>query len=646
MKERSMKSISSVGLTFLLLVFAVTIPSGDLMGQYAGSERCLLCHNGVDASDRLSWRNTFHHLAYADPDTLPGVVPDTYFQSGTNLQTDTDFSQYDPAPVLGYDPADPGDPTDMSSGYQVTIGNITYTVNRTHGGNGWGQLFHTKIGNSNYVLPVQYNLATDDWVAYHAEDWYDGSNQPIYDSSATLEDEIDKPDASERRCDGCHTTGFKITWNATGDSAYVAMCVEEGVGCEICHGPLDDGFGHGPKPSDLENTERANEVCGQCHNRGTSVDQLGPEPFEYPWNSISNLFVPGDSLDAFFIAANPIDHPEYFWPDDVNSSQYRQQFLDLYKSIKPLSSMGEVRCYNCHNPHGTDNEYDIVKKMVFVDGPDTLVVPVDENNNTLCLSCHSTREEFTGITREMVAEYETNIDSISAVVTAHTHHPYDPEDSDETNGASRCSRCHMPPIAILATEYDLHSHVFKPIPPENTINTQAEGGMPSSCAVSCHRNPLYTNIPDWGLVDGTLGDWTEPADVALATLQMLYYGPNGLWWQTGTGIGDNETGGRHLPRAYTLSQNYPNPFNPSTTITFSAPANRVEENGTVAVTLCVYSLRGALVKTLLDGGITPGKHSIHWNGRSDRGEKVSSGIYLYRLEAGDFSSTRKMVVVK
>jgi hypothetical protein len=98
-----------------------------------------------------------------------------------------------------------------------------------------------------------------------------------------------------------------------------------------------------------------------------------------------------------------------------------------------------------------------------------------------------------------------------------------------------------------------------------------------------------------------------------------------------------------LPRAISLNQNVPNPFNPSTTISFDIP-------GTVgtkqAVNLTVYDLRGRRVRTLMDVEVDPGSHEIHWDGRNDRSEAVSSGIYLYTLISGGEAFTRKMTVLK
>ncbi len=111
---------------------------------------------------------------------------------------------------------------------------------------------------------------------------------------------------------------------------------------------------------------------------------------------------------------------------------------------------------------------------------------------------------------------------------------------------------------------------------------------------------------------------------------------------TQVGIGDR--GDRSgIPRSLSLFQNYPNPFNPSTTIAFEVPVSSGMAN---PVSLTIYDLRGRRVRSLLDSTIEPGFHQIHWNGRNDRGERVSSGIYLYTLIASEKTITRKMMVLK
>ncbi len=88
-----------------------------------------------------------------------------------------------------------------------------------------------------------------------------------------------------------------------------------------------------------------------------------------------------------------------------------------------------------------------------------------------------------------------------------------------------------------------------------------------------------------------------------------------------------------------LSQNWPNPFNPLTTIRFG-----LERPGEVK--LRIYDVRGALVRTLVDGRLGEGSHEATWNGTDDNGEYVSSGVYFCRMTAGEQALTRKMILLR
>ena len=96
-----------------------------------------------------------------------------------------------------------------------------------------------------------------------------------------------------------------------------------------------------------------------------------------------------------------------------------------------------------------------------------------------------------------------------------------------------------------------------------------------------------------------------------------------------------------LPKAFALSQNFPNPFNPSTTIAFDIP-----EGKEVSVRLNVYNMRGQLVRTLVNELKSEGSYQIQWDGTDNYGRRVSSGVYFYRITTGEFSQTRKMVILK
>jgi hypothetical protein len=94
-----------------------------------------------------------------------------------------------------------------------------------------------------------------------------------------------------------------------------------------------------------------------------------------------------------------------------------------------------------------------------------------------------------------------------------------------------------------------------------------------------------------------------------------------------------------IPFTYTLYNAYPNPFNPVTTIRYDIP-----EDGFVNIT--IYDLVGRQVKALLNSSQTAGHRSIQWNATNNAGQQVPAGVYLYRIEAGEFRQTKKMVLLK
>jgi len=122
------------------------------------------------------------------------------------------------------------------------------------------------------------------------------------------------------------------------------------------------------------------------------------------------------------------------------------------------------------------------------------------------------------------------------------------------------------------------------------------------------------------------------------TVNAGYKNPQRRWDSTQivlsppTGIDDQESGTPGA--AFRLDQNYPNPFNPSSTIDFAIPHSAF-------VTLRLYSLEGREVMTLVSQPMHFGKHSVRVDGGS-----LSSGVYIYRLQAGDFVQTRKLMLLR
>ena len=101
-------------------------------------------------------------------------------------------------------------------------------------------------------------------------------------------------------------------------------------------------------------------------------------------------------------------------------------------------------------------------------------------------------------------------------------------------------------------------------------------------------------------------------------------------------VGNNDVNNNFVT---SLSRNYPNPFNPETTISYS-----LKDNGFVSIE--VYNVLGQKVKTLVNNNVVAGPHQVTWKGHDDNNKNVSSGIYFYRMKTGNYTSTKKMILMK
>jgi hypothetical protein len=123
----------------------------------------------------------------------------------------------------------------------------------------------------------------------------------------------------------------------------------------------------------------------------------------------------------------------------------------------------------------------------------------------------------------------------------------------------------------------------------------------------------------------------------------VYQCGEGMWSDSGRyciltdvrDIAEEET----LPASCQLSQNYPNPFNPTTNIRFNLPKSG-------HVSLDIYNIIGRRVTTLADEYLCAGHKLVTWDGKDDSGKEVSSGVYFYKITAGDYSETKKMIFMK
>ena len=94
-----------------------------------------------------------------------------------------------------------------------------------------------------------------------------------------------------------------------------------------------------------------------------------------------------------------------------------------------------------------------------------------------------------------------------------------------------------------------------------------------------------------------------------------------------------------VPTAYKLLNNYPNPFNPSTRIAFEIPKSEF-------ITLKVYNINGELIRNIVEENLPAGRFERVWNGKDNNGREVTSGVYIYRLTAGKFNKSARMILMK
>lgn len=474
--------IFALGLIILALLYGSAISGADSSSgtrgeednsymdtaTYIGSDSCMVCHGG----EHTGWSDTLHSKMLQDP-TPATVIGDFTLDPTLN---DTAKGIPDVTIDLDYDP--------VSGEYSATMDGNRYVVVKTIGSQ-WKQRYTTQIGNSSYILPMQWNTETGVWVAYHLDDWYDTSGNPI--SIATSR-------SWDRRCGSCHTTGFSLTYNATTDE-YIGSWSEDNIACEACHGPGSD---HSGDPTRIWKSADS-QVCGQCHGRGASLAVIGGRTLGYPWNDTSRVgtphegrYLPGDDLSQFIDLVDPINDTKRFWGDG-SSQSHRQQYVDWLgtkhsTALPDLTALPYAQdfCLQCHSA-------------------DYRLTPEDETPPTLqtakwsleCATCH--------VAHNATIEHNLRMTETELCADCHAagdvgpgeavHHPHDEIIRGYINitgqsgtewmlGGVTCTDCHMPDVAKSAISYDISSHTFKIITPETGI----VHSMPNSCTVACHTD--------------------------------------------------------------------------------------------------------------------------------------------------------------
>ena len=401
----SQVSLLVVGLTVISISILQAQPTSAETNtkEFVGSQACSSCHKEIH--DR--WKNTLMANVLQDPQENPEVILG-------------DFST--PNPLVNFKKED-----------------IAFTY-----GSKWKQRYFTKIGEDYFVFGAQWNVRDKIWQRYYVSegtDWW-VSHYP--------KEQMKRPTGPT--CDGCHSTNYDYkTKNVT----------EWNVGCEKCHGPGSEHVRLGQQLRDLEQASgrkgaiaylqkmtaativdpgrldyiRANDVCIQCHSQGQPV--ANPVEGQYVDSPVG--YLPGDRLSRYWNLEEHHLGEESFthWPDG-SAHKNRMQGNDYVTS--PMYTRG-VRCFSCHDVHGTAHSADIIKP-----------------GNSLCLQCHGPVSPL----------------GPPGSLEEHTHHKANSE-------GSQCVACHMPAIAKTIGDVNVRSHTFRFISPAMTEKYK----IPNPCT-SCH----------------------------------------------------------------------------------------------------------------------------------------------------------------
>jgi hypothetical protein len=569
---------------------ALPVQKGDpklaAAAGYVGSVVCSSCHSDKYAS----WSQTLHNKPLKQlSETGAGVLVNKSktidntkddFVNGLNFNnygtatsntglTDNSGAKYD-NPFNARKPNAPALSYDAATGKRfITIGAVSYEIFRAHGGNGkWKQRFQTKIGNAYYVLNVQYDEMNGRYEEYNGQNWYGvpttggwnltGANAytPIFISQATLADDVKTkmmtayglgkeggPSNSswDNRCTGCHQTGMQLAF--LGDDTkgeVVAGYVELNVGCEACHGA---GAAHVAKPAagnilqpqkafvtaSTPDYFKADEVCGQCHNRTEGAGHLGANgttnlvnlPTESPsrentedrtattfYNTNSS-----DRLNDFVEKYNPgaygnvdnsgtLKYDGQNFPKFAASNKHHQTFEEIQQGAHGAAVQSQpghnkgLSCWSCHDSHAANSSN--IKSSI--NG-----VATNKDDNTLCLACHAEGGDFGSVLKSELngADKTNEWTAVNVHLSAKLGHTVAKDkylqsiaNGGTTFGAfgnntikvGNCISCHMPLTAKSGIQKvattgdtskkvgDVHNHAMKTVKASDISGNTVNGG--------------------------------------------------------------------------------------------------------------------------------------------------------------------------
>lgn len=475
--------------------------------------------------------------------------------------------------------------------------------------------------------------------------WIGTRHAVAYDSaSAVVQNTAD--------CLQCHTTGWDTTKANLGADDFVTINSDGSitidnetefkkkvnVQCESCHGPASlhtaGAFQQPPVLPPMDPADAA--TCGLCH-------EGEHHPYIEEW-SVSAHAISNTNASPFL---------QNSFRNDPNCSgchtfQGFMQFVgttsadttNMIPNIAnpPGDESKPLVCAACHDPHDAKNEGQLRLEVA-----------------SLCVKCHNPEDAQPGEdVHHSTSEMWNGVGAVE--FPGFTYRHLSPHQLVEPAASRKCVTCHVfmspfeagPPVVPAAT-----GHTFQP-----RLEACGQSG--------CHIGGLTTfNYKNRQTYTDSLADVLEdilanvsPADSAtqafadgLFNLQFEvnarssgvhnpYYAEdilvNTIDYLRGvfTSVEPTPDAQAGVPRAFDLHQNYPNPFNPSTKIRFDVPR-------TSHVQIVIYNSLGQEIETLVDKELPPNSYEVEFNG-----DRLSSGLYFYKLISDGFVTTKKMLLLK
>ncbi len=352
--------------------------------HYIGSAACAKCHEAI----YKRWTKTLMANVVRDPRQRPdAIIPD--LSKPNPLVT---FSKDDVAFVYG---------------------------------SRWKQRYFTKIGDDYFPQPAQWDVTHKVWKRYFvpdSADWW----APLYPP-----DNFGRPTGP--LCDGCHSVNYDVASKTV---------TEWNVGCEKCHGPGSEHIDRPVQATILNPARfdyiRASDTCIQCHSQGRPLkNPIGGRYYDWPVGFHIGL----NLADFWQFEEHRLGETTFTHYADGSAHKNRMQGNDFVGSL--MYAHG-VTCFNCHDPHGTENPG-----------------MVREAGNGLCLGCHGPNGQN---------------GPHAATIEQHTHHA-------AGSPGGECIACHMPKIAETIGDIKVRSHTFRFVWPTQTDELK----IPNACNL-CHTD--------------------------------------------------------------------------------------------------------------------------------------------------------------